>query len=71
MVSFMEAAANTISSTGSPADSSAGALSRGGDPAAASAVPSALEPQAVSASTRESARSRDTSLFMGFFFLSK
>ena len=64
MVSFMEAAAKTISSTGS-------ACSVWGSSIWVVSGTVSFWPQAVSASTRESARSRDTSLFMGFFFLSK
>ena len=60
-VSVMEAAAKTISSTGSAASSCV----------SASFAPSSLLPQAVRASTSERARSRDNSFFMFGHFLSK
>ena len=64
MVSVIEAAANTISSTGSPAGSSAGALSWVWESSAASTVLSVLEPQAVRDRARLRASSRDKYFFM-------
>ena len=64
MVSVIEAAANTISSTGSPAGASAGALSWVWESSAASTVLSVLEPQAVRDKVRHRASSRDKYFFM-------
>ena len=64
MVSVIEAAANTISSTGSPAGASVGALSCVWEPSAALALVSALEPQAARDRVRHRASSRDKYFFM-------
>ena len=64
MVSVMEAAANTISSTGSPVGAPAGALSCVWEPAGASVLVSVLEPQAVREKVRHRASSRDKHFFM-------
>ena len=64
MVSVIEAAANTISSTGSPAGVSVGALSCVWEPSAASALVSVLPPQEVRDKVRHRASSRDKHFFM-------
>ena len=64
MVSVIEAAANTISSTGSPAGASVEALSCVWEPSAALALVSALEPQAARDRVRHRASSRDKHFFM-------
>ena len=64
MVSVMEAAANTISSTGLPAGASAGVLSVVWESLAASAAGSVLEPQAARDRVRHRASSRDKYFFM-------
>ena len=64
MVSVMEAAANTISSTGLPAGASAGVLSVVWESLAASAAGSVLEPQAVREKVKHRASSRDKHFFM-------
>ena len=64
MVSVIEAAANTISSTGSPAGASVEALSCVWELSPVSALVSVLPPQAARDKVRHRASSRDKYFFM-------